>query len=516
MTRRRQLLAALGAGVVGGLAGCGGDGDTTPGTEDSPPETTTTEATATTTTTEPTDDPPETTTESEPESSAPATAATWPTTRGTAAATGASSSGGPGTEAAPATTIEFRDGDVVSRNTAPVVGDDGVYEVTTREAPYSDDPPVWRLYAHAHAPDGAERWRATLVEAEGDDGFDVVGADRNAALGPEHLYAVRAYEPEDGSVPAAEIIALARSDGSERWRRTFDRGTQAPQPVVHDGTLYAFAGDDLVALSTADGTERWRRPLAWSQRHPVVADGAVVAFNRGVGEEAGYAGRQLTVFDADDGSVRWSEPFSAPATGGGPTPTVAGGAVYVTDGDSEGQYGLPPDDLPRRKVYARDLADGSELWTHTYETDAMADALAAGGTASVTVAGDHLYYALAFADGYEVVGPNASEEDLARVQEDLYRGLNLFALDRRDGSVIWETKLGEQAQVFQPMAADDEYLYARYDGVGALDERPEIRVIDREDGTVVGSFGPVENGRPFGVADGHLYVHSPDGVGVWR
>jgi outer membrane protein assembly factor BamB len=511
MVRRRRFVATLGAGVLGSLAGCGSDSSSStdePSTDEPP-----TDARGRTTT-EPTDEPPETTTESDPDPAGPATTATWPTTRGTAAATGASSSGGPGTDATRATTVEFRDGRA-GGNTAPVVGDDGVYEVTTREAPYSDDPPVFRLYAHAHSNDGAERWRTTVVEAEGEGGFETVGSEHTGALGPDHLYAVRAYQPEGASARSVEVTALARADGSRRWRRTFDRGFQARQPVVHDGTLYLFAGAELLALSTADGSVRWRRSVAASQRFPVVGEGAVAVYNRGLSDPYDVPG-QLTVFDAADGSERWTEPFPQARTGRGPIPTVAGGAVYLTDGDSIGQYDLGPEDLPRRKLYARDLADGSELWTHTYETDTMHEHITAGGTASVTVAGDHLYYALAFADGAEVLGPNATEEDLERVQQELYRGPNLFALDRRDGSVIWETKLGEQAQVFQPMIVDEQYLYGRYDGVETLAERPEIRVIDRGDGTVVGSFGPVESRRPFAVAGGDLYVHHNDSVRVWR
>jgi hypothetical protein len=41
-------------------------------------------------------------------------------------------------------------------------------------------------------------------------------------------------------------------------------------------------------------------------------------------------------------------------------------------------------------------------------------------------------------------------------------------------------------------------------------------VIDREDGSVVGSFGPIESLRPFAVADGDLYTHHDDHVRIWR
>lgn len=476
MTRRRQLLAALGTGAASGLAGCnairgviGGGG-----------------------------------------SGSAASTATWRAPEGTAQATGLSSSGGPGPDASEAAVAAFRDGLQVGNHSSPLVGDDGVYEVTGRKAPYDDQPPVFRLYAHAHSrEDGTERWRTTVVETEGDDGAFGPG-NVASALGPDRLYALRTGGPNRTTV---FVTALSREDGSTEWSRKLAEYPRGGQPVVHDETLYLFAGTKLIAVDAESGDVRWEREVAARQRHPVVGDGAVAIYNTGLDGTYDAEG-QVTVFDAEDGSERWSESLPGARVGFGPVPTIADGTVYLIEGET---ISLAPDiveGLPPRKVHARSLGDGSEEWTQTYETDAMREAVAAGGTSFVTVAGDHLYFALVFGTPQQIVGPQGDPAELERLEGEVYQGPNVFALDRSDGSVAWEAQLGDYAQVFLPLVADDEHLYARRGVPGVGDGT--IHVLDRDDGEEVGSFGSFRGSGPVGVADGDLYVHGEDRVRIFR
>lgn len=241
MTRRRQLLAALGAGTAGLLAGCnavreaiGGGSGSTPSSD------------------------------------------VWHAPEGTSEATGLSSSGGPGPDASEEVVAQFRDGLHVRNHTSPLVGDDCVYEVTSREAPYDEQPPVFRVYAHAHSrEDGSERWRTTVVETEG-DGEAISPGDVASALGPDRLYAVRTAGPNRAT---AFVTALSRDDGSTEWSQQFDESLLRGQPVVHDGTLYLFLELGLLAVDTESGDVRWEREVAVRQRHPVVGDDAVAVYN---------------------------------------------------------------------------------------------------------------------------------------------------------------------------------------------------------------------------------------------
>lgn len=434
----------------------------------------------------------------------------WRAPEGTAEATGLSSSGGPGPDASEAAVAQFRDGLHVRNHTSPLVGDDGVYEVTSREAPYEDQPPVFRVYAHAHSrEDGSERWRTTVVETEGND--EPIGpGDITSALGPDRLYAVRNGGPNRATV---FVDALSREDGATEWSRQLDEYPLGGQPVVHDETLYLFAGARVIAVDAESGDVHWDQEVAVRQRHPVVGEGAVAIYNTGLDGTYDAEG-QVTVFDADDGSERWSEPFPTAGITDGPIPTIADGTVYLIEGDT---VVLTPDlgvDVSPRKVHARSLDDGSEEWTHTYESDAMQDAVTAGGTSFVTVAGDHLYFALVFGTPQQIVGPQGDPEVIERLQGQMYEGPNVFALDRGDGSVAWEAQLGDRAQVFLPLVVDDEHLYARRGppGVG----EGAIHVLDRDDGEVLGSFGEFEGRGPVGIAGGDLYVHDEDRVRIFR
>lgn len=98
-----------------------------------------------------------------------------------------------------------------------------------------------RLAAVAAA-DGSERWS---VSSDGDRRYR-----GTPAVGQDTIYL------EKGGLPA-DFVALARSDGSERWRYRLPETTVegdmvmsglAAQPTVADGAVYAYAVDGLYAF----------------------------------------------------------------------------------------------------------------------------------------------------------------------------------------------------------------------------------------------------------------------------
>ncbi|ELY56366.1 outer membrane protein assembly factor BamB family protein [Natronococcus jeotgali] len=184
-----------------------------------------------------------------------------------------------------------------------------------------------------------------------------------------------AYVPSDGSFPKPETVA---------WE--YD---EAGRAAIVDGTVYLRTGGAVHALDDADGSVRWESEGVGAGGTPAVAGDAVV-----VGGDA------LTVFEADTGKVRWSEPFDgeSPVT----SPTVADGTAYaVADGT----------------LLAYDLADGSPRWSRdSVSLEASAEGAAAdadgreAGFEAIPVAvANGLAYAVA--DGFGIAAFDAESGD---------------------------------------------------------------------------------------------------------
>lgn len=438
----------------------------------------------------------------------------WPNRRGPPTHTGVSATGGPGPDAEQVTTAELRDGIAVS-NRAPVVGDLAIYAIGGAASPYEQTPPEFACYAYALSPkDGSEIWRQRLEVGEGDENR-LIGNEHNLCLGTDGLYVAWLGPTQERPV---RVARLSRSDGGEQWRQTISpTGGTVYQPVVRDGRVYQQVNDRVIAFDTADGTWLWETPERLvAQFLPTVGEDVLLFYHRTPDEEYAFS---LSAFDIADRSVRWT---NSDIDARFPIPVIAGDTVYVTDGDSFGQIGVgaltqkPPSERDRRHVYALSLSDGSERWTHTYDTDDIHEAPTPGGTSYVTVTDEYVYYALGFPSATGMLGPDTEEAAIDAIRGELYRGPNVVALDRSDGSVAWRTKLGSLARVFQPMVADDDNLYALYRGVEAENEQSKVYVIDRESGDVRGSFGPVETTQPFAVAGGTLYTHREGAIQGWQ
>jgi outer membrane protein assembly factor BamB len=166
---------------------------------------------------------------------------------------------------------------------------------------------------------GRQRWR--------------FGPGDRAGLGPPAVAGGVVYVGGGAAPDLAEgrglLYALDAATGAERWRADLAPRWSA-RPAVVDGMLYAGAGDGAVhALDAATGAERWRAAAEVLASAPAVVDGVVYV---------GGADGALYAFDGADGTERWRLALGTEGLGGGATPAVAGGVVFVAT--LEGLYAV--------------------------------------------------------------------------------------------------------------------------------------------------------------------------------
>lgn len=471
MPQRRQMLSLLGTGIGSVIAGCSKLNSTSVTTR-----------------------------------SADGAATAWPIPRGTPTNTGFSSSGGPGKTATQGGELTFKDGFVSIRQKSPIIGSDGVYGVAKNKNPYEEDPTTSRVYAYAFDPDGAERWRRTIYEgkATGDKSvLEIKVWSVTGCLGPDALFVFWSLKQDK-----AYCTAVSRDGGETIWSQEIRGIKTLSRPVLSDGSLYLFGDEKVLSLNTTDGSEQWRTSVgSIEQPYPAVGNGIVVV-NYSKNDRRRVAG-----LDTSDGTTVWSTNLKL---FGLETPTIAGDHVYIASGGEKGLWWQPDTEDIFRYIWALSTEDGSIQWKRPYGSE-IAESFAPGGTGYVTVVDDTLYYALGFSSPLANVkykeSDESSEEFMKKYSKLRYDGPNVFALDRHSGDLIWKTKVGEFPRVFRPPVADENHLYLPYWG---QESDTEIRVVERETGKHLGSFGPIPNKREFGVSGGNLYVQSDESVLIWN
>ena len=332
--------------------------------------------------------------------------------------------------------------DVDGPLTTPTVVDGTVY--VTRGRPTGDGP---RAAVEAYALDSGERAWSLPLSRDGDPvrfAFSAPNSNRRPVYhrgrlylsvgravtavdpsGPEQLWTsdpvehVHFNEPPtvtDGGVYAGGPFGLVafEHDGSRRWvfpgtatdddRRNDPVGSPRVAAVTDDA-VYGSMGSTLLALDPADATERWRHePDGPSASTVVLADDTLV--------RAGIQGVEAV---GTDGTRRWRADWPGKAV---VRPAVAGGVIFVA--------GLTG------HVAAFDLAnDGERLW----HTRLAPERYVQGSVATVTETGAHVL----------------------RVDDEA-REVRVVALDREDGSTVWElTKSGTRARGVVP--AEGTYAF---------------------------------------------------------
>ncbi len=173
--------------------------------------------------------------------------------------------------------------------------------------------------------DGHKRWASSITQPYEGDSPPIQGTP---ALDADHLYAPGID---------ATLYAIDRTDGSKAWTTALmenDYGNALPSPAVTESTVYASSHHGgLIALATSDGHERWRAPTGGLQAPAATHDGVISVQSETL---AAYT---------STGEERWRfemQRGDAPASAGyvmDPSIAVAHGMVYVSLSDSR-IYGI--------------------------------------------------------------------------------------------------------------------------------------------------------------------------------
>lgn len=213
---------------------------------------------------------------------------------------------------------------------------------------------------------------------------------------------------------------------------------------VGETLLFGTQGGALVAVSSTSGQELWRFQTADAiYSTPVVANG-IVYF--------GSSGRRVYAVRMTDGAFLWAFPMKDIISS---SPAVRGDTVYVSSED--------------RSVYALDADTGILRWTFRSASPFIAQPVVYENMLLVSNADGELS-ALNAATGTVVWQHSAPRAIVASVtvrnglvyvggfSRDLYAtDRNVFALNIRDGHVVWSQELGEDVQ--QPIVVTDTHAY---------------------------------------------------------
>jgi outer membrane protein assembly factor BamB len=191
----------------------------------------------------------------------------------------------------------------------PAIVDGTVYNTTQQDPSAEETVGSWlkpRLLEARDADSGRIRWRTRLP----------VGTTTPVVT--DGMCFVAGSLPDEGGA----VCALDVADGDLCWQTELPTDVQIP-PAVGDSRVVAVTNAGVVtAVHREDGRIDWQTQRSSEESvyaGVVIADGVVYA---GVGE-AVYA------FDLDTGVELWEYPID----GNGCAPVVAGGVVYVQDGD---------------------------------------------------------------------------------------------------------------------------------------------------------------------------------------
>ena len=182
------------------------------------------------------------------------------------------------------------------------------------------------------AADGSQAWTA---ETDG----PITGSP--AAVGDDIVVATT----------GTHAYRLDAPTGNQVW--SVDIGGATTRSVtVDDDTAYLGLEGDIVAIALSDGRERWRATIAASGNvgTPTIVGDLVYAAT-GIDGEPADSG--VAAIDAASGEVRWR--YTSPTQATVYTPAVVGGRAFVL-----GHDGL---------LVALDPQTGNGLWTHDFGVD---------------------------------------------------------------------------------------------------------------------------------------------------
>ncbi|MCY4094280.1 MAG: outer membrane protein assembly factor BamB [Gammaproteobacteria bacterium] len=228
-----------------------------------------------------------------------------------------------------------------------------------------------------------------------------------------------------------EVVALAATDGEERWRVVLTSEVLAP-PIASRDAVYAQTSDgNLFALALEDGAQKW----VFHTQNPLVTlrGTSTPIFNAGI-VYAGFATGILSAIDSTSGELLWEQAISLP------TGTSDLERMVDVDGKPLVEQGVVVASTHQGTTTALRRSDGIPLWQAEV---ASTKALQSG-------------YGLVFAvtDDDEIVG-----------------------IEQRDGTVAWRHDGLLRRQLTDPLA------FSNYIFVGDL--QGFVHVIAQSDGRLI-------------------------------
>jgi outer membrane protein assembly factor BamB len=268
-----------------------------------------------------------------------------------------------------------------------------------------------------------------------------------------------------------QVRAFDARRGEPRWERSV--GDAAGPPHVLDGQVILPTGDAVVALAASDGAERWRADTPARLGRRSASDRVVWLPGLVVASHGVYwfdPETPAVVALEDDGSRKWRTAIERPAT----TPLLAAAAaVFVPSGTRDNRFwqfdpasGEVLSDQPRGGAdfpAERCYRHGTMYAVDGFFGNVRATAVTAAGTGwyqGVPHAGDG---AGALAVGAERVFYTSNTPEKP----------DLFALSRADGTVEWSVAV-ESAVTGRPTVANEAVL---------LPTAERLRCFDPQDGT---------------------------------
>jgi outer membrane protein assembly factor BamB len=285
---------------------------------------------------------------------------------------------------------------------------------------------------------------------------------------------------------SGDVTAWSAETGNLLWHVALG-GIIATSPIVAThGHVYINLGSLLIALDEVDGARLWSQPIRAFEQGGVVADADGVY----VAEDSAYAYKFT-----HDGAPVWSRVLDTFSGGGGRTPMLAGGRLYVpmhvdpatvlsaSSGAALGTFAagrMPASDgvttvysegmpLDGQTLVARDAITGNERWRFAGDGQL---------TTAPLIAGDVVYvgswtgtlYALSLADGRLLWSA------------DIGAGSNIPPPDEQNGGAPIQGPAAAEGRLLVPLfdqtARDPKRVLVAYASVGAPPTYPEPDPLD--------------------------------------
>ena len=252
--------------------------------------------------------------------------------------------------------------------------------------------------------------------------------------------------------PSGELYCIDASDGATIWNRTIEPNPGyygvASSPLIHNDIVYAVSSSDgRLHAFDFDGAEQWNYSASGSSDWYMSAatDGDKLFFG---------GGNAMNCVDIATHNEEWTFNVGYKVT---TTPAVEAGVVYFATGKDE------------KKLYAVDIATGTEIWNRS------------------------LYGSLsspAISDGKIYIGDKDKK---------------INCIDATDGSEVWNQTLGGKCDSSPIVANGMVYTAANYD-------KGTIYCFDANCGTLIWSYDTNQyNMAQPAVSDGILFIGSDSG-----